>query len=188
MIGTRFCALRAHGVREVRFFMNQFILLILTVQVSNKSFLSGLCSDQNTFLCAAGARRAQSGIFFHGSISFAETVPTRYRTPVGGVWKFVWFRRQGCRQGGRDPDRENGHYENIYIDNLIWNENSGPKQQQNSTSIKKIYKKGWFQHFDLKINLNLFWYRFWNRNCNFSISKKKSETLSSYKNYQKKIL
>ena len=37
----------------------------------------------------------------------------RYRTPMGGVWKFVWFRRQA----DRDPDRENGHYENIYIDN-----------------------------------------------------------------------
>ena len=139
------------------------------VRSSKKSFWGSLCTVQNTSETTAGARRARSGIFFHGSISFAETVPTRYRTPVGGFWKFVWFRRQA----GRDPDRENGHYENIYIDNLIWNENSGPKQQQNSTSIKKIYKKGWFQHFDLKINLNLFWYRFWNRNCNFSISLKK---------------
>ena len=105
MIGTRFCALRAHGVREVRFFMNQFILLILTVQVSNKSFLSGLCSDQNTFLRAAGVRRARSVIFFHGSISFAETVPTRYRMPLGGFAKCVLQRTDPGRQGSRQGER-----------------------------------------------------------------------------------
>ena len=36
--------------------------------------------------------------------------------PLGGVWKFVWFRIQGSR----DPDRENGHYADIYID-VIFN-------------------------------------------------------------------
>ena len=64
----------------------------------------------------AGARCARSGIFFHGSISFAKTVPTRYRTPMGGVWKFIWFRRDAGREAGRDPDREDGHYVDIYID------------------------------------------------------------------------
>ena len=60
---------------------------------------------------AAGARRARSGIFFHGSISFAETLPTRYRTPMGGFAKCVLL----TRQAGRDPDPER-HYQNIYID------------------------------------------------------------------------
>ena len=60
---------------------------------------------------AAGARRARSGIFFHGSISFAETLPTRYRTSMGGFAKCVLL----TRQAGRDPDPER-HYQNIYID------------------------------------------------------------------------
>ena len=64
------------------------------------------------FSRAAGAECVRSGFFFHGSISFAETVPTRYRTPPGGFAKCVLFRREGDRQ----TDRENRHYENIYID------------------------------------------------------------------------
>ena len=68
------------------------------------------------FLRTAGARRVRSGIFFHGSISFAETVPTRYRMPMGGL---EYSFRSGSRQTDRDPDPENGHYENIYIDEYI---------------------------------------------------------------------
>ena len=45
-------------------------------------FSGGLCSKHNTFSRTAGVRRARSGNFFHGSISFAETVPTRYRMPA----------------------------------------------------------------------------------------------------------
>ena len=45
-------------------------------------FSGGLCSKHNTFSRAAGVRRTQSRNFFHGSISFAKTVPTRYRTPA----------------------------------------------------------------------------------------------------------
>ena len=45
-------------------------------------FSGGLCSKHNTFTHAAGVRRTQSRNFFHWSISFAETVPTRYRTPA----------------------------------------------------------------------------------------------------------
>ena len=52
--------------------------------VSKQSFLSGLYSERNAFSRTAGARIARSGIFFHGSISFAETVPTRYHTPACG--------------------------------------------------------------------------------------------------------
>ena len=62
---------------------------------------------------------AKRDFFFHGSIYFAETVPMRYRTPLGGFPKCVLFRRQGGRQGGRHPDRENRHYENIYIDVIL---------------------------------------------------------------------
>ena len=40
----------------------------------------------------------------------------RYRTPLGGFAKWVSFRTDGPRQAGRDPDRLNRHYENIYID------------------------------------------------------------------------
>ena len=79
---------------------------------SKKSFGVSLCSERNTFSRAAGARAREAGFFFHGSIFFAETVPTRYRTPPGGFAKWVLFRRHP----GRQTDRENRHYENIYID------------------------------------------------------------------------
>ena len=57
-------------------------------------------------LRARGAREA--GFFFHGSISFDETVPTRYRMPLGEFGKYVLFRRH--------PGTEKRPYENIYID------------------------------------------------------------------------
>ena len=69
---------------------------------------------------AAGAPCARSGLFFHDSISFTETVPTRYHTPLGRegrVWE-VCFHPDGPRQGARDPEREKRHYQNIYIDDI----------------------------------------------------------------------
>ena len=65
-----------------------------------------------SILRGTGARCVRSGIFFHGSIYFAEAVPTKYHTPLCGFAKCVLLRTDP----GRDPDRENGHYENIYID------------------------------------------------------------------------
>ncbi len=41
------------------------------------------------FSLAAGAPCARSEIFFHGSISFAKTVPMRYHMPLGEVGKYV---------------------------------------------------------------------------------------------------
>ena len=45
-------------------------------------FSGGLCSKDNTFSRAAGVRRVRAGNFFHGLISFAETVPVRYCKPA----------------------------------------------------------------------------------------------------------
>ena len=44
---------------------------------------------------------------------------------MGGVWKFIWFRREAGREAGRDPDREDGHYADIYIDSIIYFEMNG---------------------------------------------------------------
>ena len=52
---------------------------------------------------ARGTREA--GFFFHGSIFFTETVPTRYRTHSGGFAKCVLFRREGDRQADRQTGR-----------------------------------------------------------------------------------
>ena len=45
--------------------------------------------------------------------------------PPGGFPKWVFFRRhpgtQAPRHPGRQTDRENRHYENIYIDVVIYN-------------------------------------------------------------------
>ena len=65
-----------------------------SLSASKQSFLGGLLSERNAFLRAAGVRGARSGIFFHGSISFVETVPTRYHTPLKGFGKCVFIRTQ----------------------------------------------------------------------------------------------
>ena len=54
-------------------------------------------------LRAPGAREA--GFFFHGSIFFAETVPTRYRMSMGGVAKWVLFRTHARTHAGRQTRR-----------------------------------------------------------------------------------
>ena len=55
--------------------------------------------------------------------------------PLGGWVREVGFVPQGS---DRDPDRENGHYENIYIDNQK-NGDYGSSHQQ--FSILLIYQK-----------------------------------------------
>ena len=47
----------------------------------------------------SGTREREAGFFFHKSISVDETVPTRYRMPLGGFRKCVFIRRQGFREG-----------------------------------------------------------------------------------------
>ena len=107
----------APGARSENFFQESFffcqdIQIILMHQVSKQSFLGRLCSERNAFSRAAGAPGVRSGIFFHGSISFVKTVPTRYHMSMGSVGKCVLL----PRQAGRETDRENRHYQNIYID------------------------------------------------------------------------
>ena len=76
---------------------------------SKQSILGGLCSEQNAFSRAAGAQGARSGIFFHGSISFAKTVPTSYRTPA-----YIHIRRKAS-----GDDMSNADLEATSIDRLI---------------------------------------------------------------------
>ena len=67
-------------------------------------------SEHNTFLCAAGARRARSGIFFHGLISFVKTVTlfywyvaqkSRFETAyVVSITLFHALRARGAREAG----------------------------------------------------------------------------------------
>ena len=104
---TRFRAPRARQAREARIFFKNFfcqdVQLILMHQVSKQSFLGRLCSKRNAFSRAAGAPGARSGIFFHESISFVKTVPTRYHTSMGRVGKCVFIPRDtGIQRGRRD--------------------------------------------------------------------------------------
>ena len=102
-----FCTPWARQAREARFFFSRIIFfcqdvqLILMHQVSKQSFLGRLCSKRNAFPRAAGAPGARSGIFFHESISFVKTVPTRYQTSIGRVGKCVLFLTETGRQTGR---------------------------------------------------------------------------------------
>ena len=50
-------------------------------QVSKQSLLGGLCSERNTFLRAAGARRVRTKKGLLHDHFYAKTVPTTYRTP-----------------------------------------------------------------------------------------------------------
>ena len=63
------------------------------VQISKKPFWGSLYCERNTFSRAAGA--------LANRIFFSETVPMRYRTPLGRFAKCVLFRRHGSRQGER---------------------------------------------------------------------------------------
>ena len=67
-------------------------------------------SEHNTFLCAAGAWHARSGIFFHGSISFVRTVTLFYWSValkshfeaayVVSITRFCALRARGMREAG----------------------------------------------------------------------------------------
>ena len=62
---------------------------------------------------ARGAREA--GFFFTDQF----ILPRRFQRGIARPWagSGSWF-GSGGRQAGRDPDREDGHYADIYIDAL----------------------------------------------------------------------
>ena len=69
------------------------------VRTSKNSFCGSLCSEQNTILRLAGARCAQSGIFFDESTFFTETLklffwfePLKSRFEVACVVRRTRFR------------------------------------------------------------------------------------------------
>ena len=66
------------------------------------------------FSRAAGVRARAKRDFFHGSNFFTETVPTRYRTPLGGFPKCVLI----PRYPGTDPNREETLRKYIYRYNI----------------------------------------------------------------------
>ena len=62
-----------------------------------------LYSEKTHFSALRAGGACEAGFFFHGSISFVKTVPTRYHTSMGRVGKCVlllrYLPRQGDRQG-----------------------------------------------------------------------------------------
>ena len=80
------------------------------VRSSKKSFCCGLCSERNTFLRAAGVRRARSGIFLHELNFFTETFKLFYWSKalkirfdaayVVSITRFCALRAPGAREAG----------------------------------------------------------------------------------------
>ena len=67
-------------------------------------------------------------------------MPRRFQRGITRPWAgsasvFGSAGRQGRTDGRTDPDRENGHYENIYID-----DQSGPPISELKLLVVRIYK------------------------------------------------
>ena len=97
---TRFCTLRARSgifFHELNFFTKTFKLFYWSEALKSRFEVAYVV--HKTRLGALRARTKRD--FFHEMICFAETVPMRYRTPLGGFAKCVLFRRQADREGER---------------------------------------------------------------------------------------